>query len=427
MKLDLASFNVDHITLSAETRLSNGELRVDAAAVKDIVLQENLFQDVEVHAIHPGDKVRVLHALDVVEPRHKVSGPGQVFPGVLGPPLPVGEGRTHRLSGATVVTASEAVPGEPTYWREAIIDMFGPGADYTPFSKTANLVLELKARPVDGPDTEQDNTIMGSGHAGRYNMAVRKAGFKVASWLASITADMPPDSVQSLELSPVDPSLPKIFYASQETAQFLYGEVMGWQPTLLHPNEYADGVIYRAFNGPASIREASYFYQNHRVVADLYARHGKDVNFGGVLLYPFGSERMEEKERTTSFGAKLLDLMSADGVIISFVGGGHPGIDPMLLCRKCEELGIRTTLMYPEMAAGASDPGFVHFVPEADAVVSVGNYEQVVTLPPAPTVIGGTTVHMTDLDAHGELPVTIRHVYGASSPLGDWNLAGVQY
>ena len=136
---------------------------------------------------------------------------------------------------------------------------------------------------------------------------------------------------------------------------------------------------------------------------------------------------MEEKERITSFGAKLLDLMSADGVVISFVGGGHPGIDPMLLCRKCEELGIRTTLMYPEMAAGSSDPGFVHFVPEADAVVSVGNYEQIVTLPPAPTVIGGATVHMTDLDAHGELPVTIRHLYGASSPLGDWNLAGVQY
>ena len=427
MRLDLASFNVDRITLANETRLSDGELRVDTAAVKDLVLSEELFEDVKVHAIHHGDQVRVLHALDVVEPRHKVSGPGQVFPGVLGPPLPVGEGRTHRLNGATVVTAGEAVPGEPTYWREAIIDMFGPGADYTPFSRTANLVLELKARPVDGPETEQDNTIMGSGHAGLYNRAVRKAGFKVASWLASVTAEMTPDSVDVLELGPVDPALPKLFYASQESTQFLYGETMGWQPTLLHPNEYADGVVYRAFNGPASIREATYFYQNHRVVADMYARHGKDINFGGVILYPFGSERLEEKERITSFAAKLMHLLKANGVVISFVGGGHPGIDPMLLCQKCEQLGIRTTLMYPEMAAGSSDPGFVHFVQEADAVVSVGNYEEIVTLPPAPKVIGGDTVHMTDLDAHGELPLTIRHLYGASSPLGDWTLAGVQY
>ena len=79
------------------------------------------------------------------------------------------------------------------------------------------------------------------------------------------------------------------------------------------------------------------------------------------------------------------------------------------------------------MAAGSSDPGFVHFVPEADAVISVGNYEQIVTLPPAPTVIGGTKVHVSELDAYGELPVTIRHLYGASSPMGDWKLAGVQY
>ena len=427
MKLELASFNVDRITLTNETRLSGNELRVDASAVKDLVLSEDLFRDVDVHAIHPGDQVRILHALDVVEPRHKVSGPGQVFPGVLGPPLSVGEGRTHVLRGATVVTAGEPVEGEPVYWREAIIDMFGPGADYSPFSSTANLVLDIKARPVTGADTEHDNTIMGSGHAGRYNRAVRKAGFKVASWLASITADLPPDSVDTFELTPVDPSLPKIFYASQESTQFLYGETMGWQPTLIHPNEYADGVIYRAFNGPASIREASYFYQNHRVLADMYARHGKDINFGGVLLYPFGPERLEEKERITGFAAKLLDLMEADGVVISFVGGGHPGIDPMLLCQKCEQLDIRTTLMYPEMAAGSSDPGFVHFVPEADAVVSVGNYEQIVTLPPAPKVIGGTTVHISDLDAYGELPVTIRHLYGASSPMGDWKLAGVQY
>ena len=55
--------------------------------------------------------------------------------------------------------------GEPVYWREAIIDMFGPGADYTPFSRTANLVLEIKARPNTEPDTEEDNTIMGSGHS----------------------------------------------------------------------------------------------------------------------------------------------------------------------------------------------------------------------------------------------------------------------
>ena len=59
MRLDLASFNVNRITLANETRLSDGELRVDAGAVKDLVLSEDLFEDVQVHAVHPGDNLVV--------------------------------------------------------------------------------------------------------------------------------------------------------------------------------------------------------------------------------------------------------------------------------------------------------------------------------------------------------------------------------
>ena len=62
MRLELASFNVDRIILANETRLSNRELLVDAGAVKDLVLSEELFEDVQVHAVHPGDQVRILHA-----------------------------------------------------------------------------------------------------------------------------------------------------------------------------------------------------------------------------------------------------------------------------------------------------------------------------------------------------------------------------
>jgi len=64
---------------------------------------------------------------------------------------------------------------------------------------------------------------------------------------------------------------------------------------------------------------------------------------------------------------------------------------------------------------------------EADAIVSVGNYEATITLPPMKRVIGGTKLHISEMDAAGALPITIRHIYGASSPLGNFNLAGVQY
>ncbi|MCH8088135.1 MAG: hypothetical protein IIC81_09845, partial [Chloroflexi bacterium] len=310
MRLELASFNIDRITPGARTRLSQGELQVDVEEIRKLVLADENIRDVKIHLVHPGESVRIVHALDVVEPRHKVSGPGAVFPGVLGPPTSVGEGRTHRLSGMAIVTAGEPVTGEPLYWREAIIDMSGPGVAHSPFSQTANLVLELVAREPSTPEERaEDNTIIGSGYSLSYNRSVRVAGFKVASYLARVTADMTPDRVDVFELTPVDPGLPKVFYASQESGRFLYGGEMGWQPTLLHPNELADGVIFRTFNGPASFRESTYLYQTHPVVADLYRRHGRDLSFAGVLLYPLGGERLSEKERICSFASKLLHML----------------------------------------------------------------------------------------------------------------------
>src|SRR5215472_1788095 len=83
-----------------------------------------------------------------VEPRCKIEGPGRVFPGFLGDPVTVGQGRTHRLAGTAVVATT------PVIWedngislKEAVIDMIPPGSDYTPFSRTVNVVLSVE------PDT----------------------------------------------------------------------------------------------------------------------------------------------------------------------------------------------------------------------------------------------------------------------------------
>ena len=43
-----------------------------------------------------------------------------------------------QLKGMAVVTAGRIVG-----FQEGIIDMTGPGADYTPFSKTLNLVMDM--------------------------------------------------------------------------------------------------------------------------------------------------------------------------------------------------------------------------------------------------------------------------------------------
>src|SRR4051794_21636629 len=133
MQLEVGSIQIDNIELGARTGLHDHTLVVDPDDIRRVVLEDTHFAAVDVHVARPGESVRIIHALDVVEPRWKVAGPGGVFPGFVSPPPPVGDGRTPRLAGVAVVQTGNPVPGEPTHFREQLIDMAGPGAPYSPF------------------------------------------------------------------------------------------------------------------------------------------------------------------------------------------------------------------------------------------------------------------------------------------------------
>ena len=115
--------------------------------VRRLVLVDSHFADVRVHLARPGEMVRIINAKDAVEPRWKVKGPGGVFPGFVSAPTTVGEGRTHRLGGVAVLEVAEPVPGEQTHFREQILDMSGPGAEFSPFAQTLNVALEFTPHP----------------------------------------------------------------------------------------------------------------------------------------------------------------------------------------------------------------------------------------------------------------------------------------
>lgn len=431
MKLEIANFPVRHIGLGNRTRYADGLLLVNPDDVRSRVLDHGLLEDVAVHVAHPGDSVRIIHVVDVVEPRAKQSGPGCVFPGVLGPSTQVGSGRTARLSGMVVASASAPASGESQYWREAIIDMSGPASRYSHFSGTAILVLEISPK-APGPDVPSDdiaplNTLRGSRYSQQVNLAIRKAQMAVSSFLAETVAGSQPASVDSFELIEVIPSLPRVVLACQVVGEFLYGEPMGWQPTLLHPNELMDGAMYRPFNYVAATRATIYDQQSNPLVRHLYDRHGRDLNFLGVLLVPAGVERLSEKERSAGYAAKLLQLLRADGVVISWMGGGHLAVDPMLLIRNCEQVGISASLLGPEMARTPDDTGFVYFSPEAEAIVSTGNYEEEIALPSVKHVIGGDTILVTGEDPRKDLTVRLSHILGATQIFGMGRLSGTAY
>jgi glycine reductase len=225
----------------------------------------------------------------------------------------------------------------------------------------------------------------------------------------------------------VDPALPRVAYSCQVLFHLLYGEALGWQPTFLHPNEFLDGVLVNTHNTVASTRDATYVLQNHPVIHELYRLHGKELNFFGVLVYRAQIRSLVDKERTTGYAAKLLRMAGVDGLLMTWTGSGNPGVDTMLLCQNCEQQGITTTIINVEMARTPEDTGFVHFVPEADAIVSAGNYETSIVLPQMEKVIGGTRIMGADLEASGSLPVSLRYLHGSTNVMGAGRLAGVPY
>ncbi|MBC7104467.1 MAG: glycine reductase, partial [Firmicutes bacterium] len=339
----------------------------------------------------------------VVAPRFKVGGGSCAFPGLTGPVQMAGEGSTVVVEGVAVVQTGSRRGIQP-----GVIDMWGPGADYTPFSRTVNLVLDCQP-PADMNDVEFDR-------------ATRLSALRVAEHVGGCVSGSEPDEVRVLELEdgPRDGELPRIVYIYHLQSQgifrdtFVYGEnVRALLPTLLHPQEVLDGAIVSGNYVIACQKNPTYLHQNNPVVLELAARHGRNLRFVGVIIANEHST-LREKERSARFAAKLARQLRADGAVITQEGGGHADTDLMLTCRECERLGIRTVLLANELAGKEGDlPSLVDAVPEADAVVSTGNNDEVVTLPAPDRVVGARTE-----DYGGSLTLALSRLYTATNQLG---------
>ncbi|NLH87811.1 MAG: beta-aspartyl-peptidase, partial [Firmicutes bacterium] len=136
MRLELGRLRIRDVQFASSTRVAGGVLYVDRAAVEGIVFKDKRIARASVEIACPGEEVRIIPVKDVIEPRVKVRGAGGIFPGLVSKVETVGDGRTHVLSGAAVVTVGKIVG-----FQEGIIDMAGPGAEYTPFSRLNNLVI----------------------------------------------------------------------------------------------------------------------------------------------------------------------------------------------------------------------------------------------------------------------------------------------
>ena len=182
MRLELGQVLINDIQFGEMTKIDNGVLYVNKNELIDLIKEDEHLKSVDVEIARPGESVRITPVKDVVEPRVKVEGPGGMFPGVMSKVQTVGTGKTNVLKGCAVVTTGKIVG-----FQEGIVDMTGPGAEYTPFSKLNNLVLIC----------EPQDTLKQHDH----EKAVRFAGFKAANYLAEAAKTMTPDQTIIVNMS----------------------------------------------------------------------------------------------------------------------------------------------------------------------------------------------------------------------------------
>ncbi|NLV22244.1 MAG: beta-aspartyl-peptidase [Syntrophomonadaceae bacterium] len=424
MRLELGYIFVKDVKFGEKTELKDGIVYVNKAELLETIADERLAK-LDLDIVHPGESVRICPVKDVLEPRVKVSGEGNVFPGFFDDAKSVGEGRTHVLKGMGVMTVGKVVG-----FQEGIVDMTGPGADYTPFSQLINLVI--LADKIDGLQQHE------------HEAAIRMVGLKATRYIAEVARDAQPNEVKVYETKPLQeqlleyPELPKVAYLYALQTQglmhdsYLYAvDAKKILPTIIYPTEVMDGAIVSGNCVSACDKNTTYHHQNSPVIYDLYEHHGKDLNFVGVVI---SNENVTllDKERSSNYAAKLVKSMGVDGLIISEEGFGNPDADLIMNCKKNEANGIKTVLITDEYAGrdGASQ-SLADGNVLANAVVTGGNANAVITLPKLDKVIGyvdAVNIIAGGFDgalaADGSITVEIQAITGATNELGFNKMGG---
>lgn len=419
LRLELGEILIKDVQFSDVCKVENGILYVSKEEISSIVLEDDHIKNVTVDLARPGEEVRITPVKDVIQPRVKVEGKGGIFPGVISEVETVGEGRTHVLEGAAVVTCGKIVG-----FQEGIIDMTGPGAEYTPFSKQNNVVLVIE--PTAGLNQYD------------YEKAARMAGLKVASFLGELGRSVTPDNIEVYETKPLFeqaneyPDLPKVGYVYMLQTQglmhdtYVYGvDAKKIVPTILYPTEVMDGAILSGNCVSACDKNTTFHHLNNPIIKNLYKQHGKEINFMGVIITN-ENVYLADKQRSSNWTAKFTKYLGLDGAIVSQEGFGNPDTDLIMNCKKIEAEGVKTVIVTDEYAGrDGSSQSLADADVAANAVVTGGNANQMIVLPPMKKIIGMLDYIDTiaggfagSLRPDGSIEAEIQVITGATNELG---------
>ncbi len=381
MKLELHKAAVKDAQWGTKTHVDGGVLYINKEEAVAVIMEDSRFNKADLEIARPGESIRIIPVKDAIEPRVKMDGSGY-FPGFCAPMSRAGDGATFVLDGAAVVTCGPIVA-----FQEGLIDMDGPAAEFTPFSKTVNIVMVVD--PVDNLDPHE------------YEAALRETGLRLSVYLAKECMDAKPDSIEVYEKGSVAeesvkyPNLPKVLYLCMSITQGLLHDTYVYAtdlrpslPTLLHPCEVLDGAVVSGNCVSACDKNTTYHHVHNPVVTELFARHGKDINFLGMVP-TLESTILAGKKRAAMMNLTLSKELGANAVIITEEGYGNPDTDFCLNAKLHEDAGIVAVVISDEAAGiDGKSQGIADSTPELVSFISTGNVNEMIEVPAMEKVIG---------------------------------------
>ncbi|MBI2626568.1 MAG: beta-aspartyl-peptidase, partial [Candidatus Nealsonbacteria bacterium] len=179
--LRLGKIQIRDARFGKETRIKDGVLYIKKKELLEVAkANDERLSSVQAHIARPGDSVRIIPIKDVIEPRFKKT-----------------DADVLALKGISVITCGQIVG-----FQEGLLDMSGPGAEYSSFSKLTNIVLVVKA--TKGITQHQ------------HEEAIRLLGQRAADYLGQAAKEIIPEDIEEFaELSPHEEDragLPRVVY-----------------------------------------------------------------------------------------------------------------------------------------------------------------------------------------------------------------------
>ncbi len=386
-ELKIHNFYVENVLFGDETKYENKILYINKEEAINFIKQDKHITKVDIEIAKPGENIRIVPVKEAVEPRARKDG-RTVFPGVTGELSPCGEGDLYALKGVSVL-------GVGMHWGsfgDGLIDMYGEGQKYTIYGELINICI------VADTDEEFERY-----EQQKKNKAIRWATHLFAEYLGKTVLNQESNDIESYKFESVRnrgeeleklPSVVLVMQPQSQMEEMGYNDLIyGWDlnhyvPSFVNPNEILDGAIISGSFMPASSKWSTYDMQNFPTIKELYAEHGKSINFLGVILSNLNVS-LEQKERSAIFVANLAKALGADGAIVTEEGYGNPDTDYIRCIVALEDVGVKVVGISNECTGrdGASQP-LVVLDEKANALVSTGNVSEFIILPPAKKVIG---------------------------------------